>query len=229
MKWIRDNLGGRNRLWYDDSEIEQLVVARTENYYASSSSMPLDLEVFAEQYCGVGLYQHETLPDNVLGFTEFLPNQRCNIYLNRTITMSTEVAVPSISAVGRWRATIAHELGHVFLHRILYDQHENQLGLLIEDSLEKADSNLQCAQDTVGLYVAAGDWREVQANKAMASLLMPRTHFTLAFDRFAEANRGAVTMRNLVAELSKLFLVSRQATEIRIAELGLTISATRLV
>lgn len=86
--------------------------------------------------------------------------------------------------VGRWRATLAHEASHIFLHRYLFDPEMAQpagrggVAVLSEGGL------MRCLHRDISPTVAdwssvrrRSDWRGVQANRAMAALLMPRRLF----------------------------------------------------
>jgi len=86
---------------------------------------------------------------------------------------------------------------------------------------------MRCFRKEIGIGVGS-DWREVQANKAMAALLMPRAQFAAAFEQAVQSLPTGVSPRAIVNELAGAFLVSNQATLIRIHELGLGAQAITL-
>jgi hypothetical protein len=224
VKWIRDTVGEQRRLWYDDAEIEQIVEAELAKFRKSDKT-DIDLEGFAEEYLGVFLDQHAALPDHVLGMTEFIPGRRCRIRINSALTAEAEATGATVSKVGRWRATVAHEIGHVLLHPSLFSLHDGQATLFDDFDLDAA--GMRCFRKEIGIGVGS-DWREVQANKAMAALLMPRAQFAAAFEQAVQSLPTGVSPRAIVNELAGAFLVSNQATLIRIHELGLGAQAITL-
>lgn len=112
------------------------------------------------------------------------------------------VGVNAREPITRRRFTIAHELGHLLMHR--------GKPLLIERS---ARVNLR---DT--LSEEGSDWEEIQANQFAAELLMPR-HVLFAAVRDLPATVGSE--RDRVRHLAELFSVSKQAMQWRLANLGL--------
>lgn len=231
-KWIRDAVGEPRRLWYDNQEIEQIVGKSVAAFRGGSDLEVLDLEAFAEQHCGVALDQHALLPDNVLGVTEFSGNGPCRISINRALTLAADDQPASIGVVGRWRATLAHELGHVLLHRILYAHHEDQIELFAPQVGGVSSGEMRCFRSDIGTSARTTDWREVQANKGMAALLMPAGRFGEAFEQLASVlgpMNAEAAARSLVDKLARRFLVSRQAALIRISEMDLAMTRTPLL
>jgi Zn-dependent peptidase ImmA (M78 family) len=72
-----------------------------------------------------------------------------------------------------------------------------------------------------------GDWREIQANKGMAALLMPKAVFLRVCDQEVESQPFScqpvradhAEVLDLVVRLSKALQVSRQAASIRLEQL----------
>jgi hypothetical protein len=87
---------------------------------------------------------------------------------------------------------------------------------------------MRCLKRDVGYGVQASDWREVQANRGMAALLMPREIFCqVAADEMASLGISAPAVGSpdasvLAREVAERFGVSRQAAKIRLATLNLT-------
>lgn len=215
MKWFTDESGQR-RIWYDDAEIEALVDKEVLN--AGMSGSIVDLEAFTEIFLGVQLDQHADLPADVLGFTEFGSDGDICIYMNRDLTSNFDSQWASLSDIGRWRATLAHEIAHVLLHRVLYEEKATQLNLLATD----VEPSMKCYKKSLQQAYARADWREIQANKGMAALLMPRTMFVRAFDQHSK--RG-LSGRICIERLARDFNVSRQAADLRVATLRLDAAA----
>lgn len=74
------------------------------------------------------------------------------------------------------------------------------------------------------------DWREIQANKGMAALLMPRATFRRVAYRHIDPRQGELTIGSpahaaLAADLAAVFLVSKQAAAIRLETIGLATPA----
>jgi hypothetical protein len=84
---------------------------------------------------------------------------------------------------------------------------------------------MRCLKRDVGYRSATGDWREVQANKAMAALMMPRALFTqvaLAHPGLHAVRANAVAdpaTGEVVCDLARSFEVSKQAAAILIGTL----------
>jgi Zn-dependent peptidase ImmA (M78 family) len=109
------------------------------------------------------------------------------------------IGVNSRNAPTRQRFTIAHEIGHLILHRgqpVFVDRF-----VLVN-------------------WRAGGSGREErEANAFAAELLMPRTLIETEIDR-ALSRRGSITPNQLVAELSRRFQVSAEAMSYRLSNLG---------
>lgn len=230
MKWISDGVGEPRRPWYEREEIERIVAENVSAFSDTSSVGVLDLEAFAEQQCGVSLDQYAVLPHTILGVTVFGASERCRVLINRALSEAADDSAASTATIGRWRATLAHEIGHVLLHRILHLHRHDQVELFPRNHGPLDIVEMRCLRRDVATENAT-HWREVQANVAMASLLMPAGRFSEAFDRHVVVARQLVNggARALVSSLAQEFVVSRQATLIRISELGLAASSMRLI
>ena len=101
-----------------------------------------------------------------------------------------------ITQYGRFRFTLAHELGHWLLHKKLY------MGTSIAAATYKTDKQ----------YDDSEEW---QANYLGKAILMPVGQVKRAFHSTSEANSDKVI------KLANIFEVSKQAMKIRLSELGL--------
>lgn len=223
---------GKLRLWLDVDDIEAIMESelRKAGLFPTPLNPVVDLETFIEKYLGVSLDQYAELEPSVLGQTEFYPNRPPRVLINRDLTGAAmdEDDTPA-GVLGRWRATLAHEASHVILHRILFEL-DGAEGNLFGDNPEARNPQrlMRCLKANVLFRNSATDWREFQANRAMAALLMPRTVFkSIAADAIErlrlgpdEFVLGSLIVRQLAGEISSLFEVSKQATIIRLETFG---------
>lgn len=128
----------------------------------------------------------------------------------------------------RWRFTLAHEIGHLILHKDLLKKYINEQ-TDDEDSLSSLSNN----------HIIINKRLEIQANKFASRLLLPQRPFMqivkdyfikeninkgyLYFDR-QPVNIGLVY--NLFRDLQYKFGVSKEVSKIRLIDLGLLIDAT---
>jgi hypothetical protein len=224
---------GEQRLWFHDDEIEALAEdeLRSAGLYPTGDNPVTDLERFVQRHLGAGLDQFAALSPEILGQTEFVPGKSPVIRVNADLTGSAfEDDEPLPWAKGRWRATVAHEAGHVLLHRNLFEASAGQGELFSAGG--QTSSLMRCLKRDVGHRSTTSDWREVQANKAMAALLMPRALFT----QVALAHPGLHAVRanvmagpatsEVVCELARSFEVSKQAAAIRLGTLKIIPSSS---
>jgi len=224
---------GSQCLWYGDAEIEEIAFSALQaaSLVPSPDSPAVDVETFVDVHLGVRFEQYAELEPEVLGVTEFIAGERPRIRINQDLTGSAldEDETP-LGILGRWRATLAHEASHVLLHSALFDHNLNQLSLFADDEERQPafPRIFRSLKRDVSFANRGGDWREIQANKGMAALLMPRMIFHQVCDRELERNPFTARprrsdhpeVRYLVVRLSELFQVSRQAASIRLETLN---------
>lgn len=149
-----------------------------------SGEVPVDVEAIAERIGIEVLYRDlEEIGDDVSGL----------LYVDREETsIFVEIGQPPV----RQRFTIAHELGHFFLHNT---QHVLKGPMYIERS---------------GVSSTGTKKQEIEANQFAAELLMPRD---VIEDRF-----GCLSYvdEDDIEELAEEFNVSIQAMAIRLSSLG---------
>lgn len=236
MRWYRGPEGDQ-RIWYEPDEIEQIVddeLARA-GLTPRPSAPVTDLERFIESHLKADLDQYAELPPDVLGLTRFVPGRPAAISINADLTGVVDDSEHATQGLrGRWRATFAHEASHVLLHRYLFEPDFNQVPLFDHPATPApAGGLMRCLQRDI--TPVAHDWREVQANRGMAALLMPRMTFRrVTFQRIAAAGLTAVTAgstaaKALAADLAATFAVSVQAATIRLEHLGLVSRADQLL
>lgn len=112
------------------------------------------------------------------------------------------IGVNSTHPVTRQRFTIAHEIGHLRLHKGRP---------LIVDAFVRINRR-------DGVSSAATDAEEIQANAFAAALLMPAA---LLRDELAHTRHRRLSQDELTEELAKRFNVSSQAMTYRLINLGL--------
>ena len=134
-----------------------------------SSPEPIRIDRFIEKRFNVSP-QYEDLPDGVLGFTRFGKNGVKAVVISAALD-----AEGGKVAARRVRTTIAHEGGHGLLHAHLFALDEIPLHLFDQDS--HSGDQILCRDvhgDEKKAHRYDGRWWEVQANRAMSSLLCPR-------------------------------------------------------
>jgi hypothetical protein len=237
MEWYRGPEGDQ-RIWYEETEIEQIMsdeLARAK-LTPTPTSPVTDLERFIESHLKADLDQFAYLPVGVLGLTQFVAGKRPAVSISAELTNAADEGPAGLT--GRWRATLAHEAAHVVLHRYLFDPVLAQPDLFGATVPHETPSGglMRCLKRDISPVRGLGprrraDWREVQANRGMAALLMPRMTFRrLASQRItAEAltnlTSGSPTAAHLANQMADSFSVSKQAATIRLETLGIITTA----
>ena len=170
----------------------------------------------------LALCRSKDLPHGVLGFTKFSKNGVDAIVISAALD-----AEGGRVSERRIRTTLAHEAGHGLLHAYLFALDEMPLHLFDADS--HSDHQILC-RDVQGEERKGraydGRWWEFQANRAMGSLLCPRSLVQEAVKPFlvASGSLGAVTLdekrrERAVRTLADIFDVNPIVAKIRINEL----------
>ena len=224
---------GERKLWFDSGEIEGIM--EDELHRAGMSPRPddlvVDVEGFIEFYLGATLDQYADLDTDVLGETRFVSGRHPSVRINKELTQQAESEVPPPGILGRWRATLAHEAAHVVLHRSFYELPSTQ-GSFWDDNRREAPPLMRCLHRDIVANRIPHDWREVQANRGMAGLLMPKRPFIELIRKTLGAGRSddllsiihrmrPHTVKEFLVEISVKCSVSRQATRYRMEALGL--------
>jgi IrrE N-terminal-like domain len=235
MEWYKGPEGDQ-RIWYESDEIE--VIAEDELRRAGLMPSPddpvTDLERLIEGHLKAQLDQYAELPEGVLGLTQFDARRRPAVSISRVLTEAVEEDQPRPGQLGRWRATLAHEATHIFLHRYLFDPDMAPLpGRQQSGTAAEGGAVMRCLHRDVapvsthdwGRISRRRDWREVQANRGMAALLMPgRTFKDVAFEQMAKLGRSSIPSGpafadTLASAMADAFQVSKQAALIRLGTL----------
>jgi hypothetical protein len=222
---------GEEKLWFEPFEIDDIIEGELKKagFYPSPEHPFVNIERFLEVYLHAVLDQHANLEKDILGVTTFLIGQQPKVEINHDLTDAIDNGEENISVLGRWRATLAHEGAHIVLHRPLFQISENQGNFFSEtNNLSSKEVIIKCFKKNVGFSRGQVDWREYQANKGMAAILMPQglvkklaNELVPDHDKLVEDySREAVS---LIESISDLFQVSRQAAEIRLKDVGIII------
>ena len=117
---------------------------------------------------------------------------------------NTVIGINSAHPDTRQRFSIAHELGHLLLHK------KN----LFVDKVINRDSKSSLAIDKA----------EIEANAFAAELLMPRNFIMEEIQRKLAKRNFTLSKEKLIETLARKFKVSTQAMEYRLNNLGILIS-----
>lgn len=222
MKTLRGGAGRfRERPYFSDRVIEKMCAdeLRKVGLYPSQPE-PVRIERFIEKRFKISPTYAE-LPDGVLAFTEFDTNGV------REVVIAASLEGPEGSPTERrLRATLAHEGGHGLMHAHLFVLGTKPASLFGEgDSTPKilCRDMLEETQPTRGYD---GRWWELQANKAIGGLLMPRSLVEEAIRSFTVplGSLGQVTVPDTnrevaVRELANIFNVNPVVARIRLADI----------
>jgi hypothetical protein len=222
MKIMRGGAGRfPERPYFSDREIEKLCVdeLRKVGLYPSHPG-PVRIERFIEKRFKVSP-TYADLPDGVLGFTKFDANGV------REIVIAASLEGPEGTPTERrLRATLAHEGGHGLMHAHLFALGTKPASLFGDgDSAPK----ILCRDmlgETQPTHGYDGRWWELQANKAIGGLLMPRSLVEEAIRSFTAplGSLGQVTIPETnrdaaVRELANIFNVNPVVARIRLADI----------
>lgn len=176
MKTFRTTTGPfRERPYFDLEEIEQICTEELKKVgLFPESPEPIRVERFIEKRFDVSP-KYDALQDGILGFTRFGPKGVLEIMVSRRLSEAgDEVSERKLNT------TFAHEAGHGLLHVHLFVLGETT-GSLFNDDINHDRTKILCrneavpgAADTVRERYS-GKWWEYQANRAMGSLLLPKS------------------------------------------------------
>jgi hypothetical protein len=182
---------------------------------------PIRIDRFIEKRFKVSP-QYEEMPDGVLGFTRFGKDGVKAVVISETLDQDK-----SQVAARRVRTTIAHEGGHGLLHSHLFALDDIPLHLFDRDS--HSGDQILCRDvhgDDKKIHRYDGRWWEVQANRAMGSLLCPKPLVLEAIKPHL-SSAGLLDTQVLeespreaaVRALADIFDVNPVVTRIRLADL----------
>lgn len=148
----------------------------------------------------------------VEGITEFTLNRRPRV------AISQELSAPTLS--NRLRMTLAHELGHVEFHAVLY---QLDAGIELFDRLSN-NAPIYCKRETIS---RGGDWMEWQAAFAGGAILMPKDRLSSTVLVACE-NQGlklplrpeSVEAKRLETMVAEAYVTSSEAARVRLLQNG---------
>jgi len=221
---------GERRIWFEPSEIEYAIEDELERakLYPTVERPAVDIEQFLEGYLRAKLDQYANLDQDVLGVTSFAAGQNPKVEINKDLTDAVfDKGDDNVSLLGRWRATLAHEAAHIVLHRPLFELSKTQANFFRPfGGGNSTDVVIRCFKRNVGFSKGRTDWREFQANRGMAALLMPQRLLKEMSRRILPSiaevlpEEGSKEALQLVVSTIEVFQVSRQAATIRLQQLG---------
>ena len=184
------------------------------------SPEPVRIDRFVEKYFNVSP-RYESLPDGVLGFTEFGRDGVKGI----VVTTALDEEGGKVSD-RRIRTTLAHEGGHGLLHMHLFALGEKPQSLFEDDSDRPEIMCRDVQGETSGRSGYDGRWWEYQANRAIGGLLLPRRLVRAAVEPYCE-EQGGLGLSGIkedereraARELADIFDVNPVVTRIRLEEL----------
>lgn len=174
-------------LWIPDSEFElKMDALRAKAPKPFEPGRGIDVDEIMMRGYGVNP-DFADLPAACLGRTNFLSDGRYVVEVSRALA---DEAVHSPVARRRLRTTLAHECAHIALHGVL---HPVAVDFLF-DELSGRTSVVMCRDTESG----TGEWWEVQANRGMGCLLMPRELVKEQTRSWLDAN-GFATIGDVLA------------------------------
>jgi Zn-dependent peptidase ImmA (M78 family) len=126
----------------------------------------------------------------------------------------------------RWRFTLAHELGHIVLHKALFESYE------IEE-LYDDETTLNSNGGVNSIMDKELEWMEIQANKFASMFLMPQRPLAYQFIQSMQKNGmqrnylfldnqecNIINCMRVFADLSAVFGVSKEAVKYRLIKMN---------
>jgi len=200
---------------------------------ALKTPMAIDIDGFAQTYLGLKQdFQYLSHNGVYLGMMVFNDTNKIPIYdpsTKRAEYVSAKARTVIIdngllddSQERRYRFTMGHEAAHDILHSGYYGYDQDQTSLLGAEITPM----VQCRVDTTKLsnkrkaLWTDNDWMEWQANKLSSAILMPSSMVRqLIADHPDEPD--AFRAAYWIMDVCHTFIVSVQASEIRLRELGI--------
>lgn len=239
-----------NTLILKATEIEQHASDFLQEYskfnseYSLSTPQATPIEDIIENYCGITT-DYQTFDDsNILGMTAFSSglinimrdDEVVHYKIDKgTIVISNELAEDE-NQEGRFLYTLAHEFGHNFYHRVLFETPDtsNQPSLFDDEPIET--QVISCHRDNIeNLDLPRNkDWTEWQADYFASCILIPREAVARFWEPylqepdfvFGETQKALLShmpwmeIEYHIGEFVKKFNVSYQAAKIRLEKLN---------
>jgi hypothetical protein len=207
--------------YYPDDEIENICSGELLRVgLLPREPEPIRIDRFIEKRFDV-VPSYEDLGEGVLGLTKFTSKGVAAVIVSRSLEEEG-----SKVAGRRVRTTLAHEGGHGLLHTHLFVLNAEKRQLFA-DYTEPGKPKVLCRDETaVGQNGYRRQWWEIQANKAMSALLLPKQLVQLAVKPFLTSSGllGFETLAgdnrmNAIRELAEIFDVNPVVVRIRLGQM----------
>lgn len=215
--------------YFEESEMESLAIDELRSVdLLPTAPCPVRVERFIEKRFGI-VPEYDILAEGILGFTRFGSKGPEAVVLSRALSEDGGRV-----AERRMNSTLAHEAGHMLLHRNLFAlQRRARSRPLFEDDLDENEQTILCRSENIeipsesaGMRHYDGRWWEYQANKMIGALLVPRLLVSDALSSFLVA-RGYLGLTQLdptrrakaVLCLADVFDVNPAVARIRVGEI----------
>lgn len=223
----------QERPYYEAVDIERMCTTelREAGLYPAKPE-PIRIDRFIEKRFKV-TPTYEEMAEGVLGWTKFGPNGVEAIVVARSLGEAT-----SVVAERQHSSTLAHEAGHGLLHTHLFVLGADN-GSLFPKGSDVEPSRILCRDGHSAKATPRrgydGRWWEVQANMAMAALLLPRglveTSLAplLATGSLGRGTLEADRREDAVYLVSETFAVNPIVARIRLTEIFPDTDGTQLI
>lgn len=191
------------RLYYTDEEIETICADELRSVgLLPRTPEAIRIDRFIEKRFHV-THSYAQLPAGLLGYTKFGKQGVEEVVLSQTLAdEGTKVAERRIST------TLAHEGGHaIFQMQLFVMQAQSRPQLALQNDIDLKMGKILCRSDIAGEEAATaharrydGRWWELQANRAIGALLLPRSLVRLAVQDIAPS-RGFLDTQTLPTEM----------------------------
>lgn len=196
------------REWFTDSEFENtmddLRAQSGGDVFTPGQGVDVDLVLLRAYKVSPDFVP---LPSGILGRTTFYPDGRLHVEVCRELAEDAEHSVVSRR---RLRSTLAHECGHIAFHRHQFLIVDEQQSLFA--AAPSPTPHVLCRGDAIDDRVRKRDGREYQANRGMASLLLPSRLLRTNLEEVLKT-RDCETLRDAVVE-GKGHIVLRDACDV---------------
>lgn len=155
---------------FSDLEIDQMCEDALQKVdLLPLKAEPVRIERFIEKQFGVSPV-YEDMPAGVLGYTTFSAKGVRSIHIAKFLLDDVAKVTER-----RLNSTLAHEAGHGLMHAYLFAFEGAGLSIFGRDA-DVSPSKVLCRDaDRGGRSGYDGKWWELQANKAIGGLLLPKT------------------------------------------------------
>ncbi|WP_306598828.1 ImmA/IrrE family metallo-endopeptidase [Geothrix sp. 21YS21S-2] len=182
-----------------------------------SNPEPIRVERFIEKRFGVSPV-YEDLPAGVLGYTLFTDTGVRSVHVGNHLVGNGEKPLER-----RLNSTLAHEAGHCLMHAHLFAFKDVGLSLFGRDPDVSATKVLCRDAERQIRQTYDGRWWELQANKSIGALLLPRRTLRTALEPFlirpgelTEVTVPESLREDAVRSLAEIFDVNPAVSRIRL-------------